>query len=409
MKKLSLTIVLCLTIALSFGQKKAVSDANREIGKMNPNFENARNLIKGALVDPETKDNAETWFTAGKVEGKQFDYEKTIKPLQNQTQDTAVMYGALKNVKSFFVVSDSLEMLPDEKTKKVKLKFRKDMKVIMLANRLSYLEGGGFFFNNRDYENAFDMFQQFFDIPKMNMFEGENIAAKDTAFAQYRYYAGIALSQFGDTAKIISFFEGLRNNNGYKEEDVYKYLSSLYKQTGDAVNLIRILREGSEKFSNEPYFLFNLVDLYISSNQGDVAIAMVTKAIETMPDRADLYNALGIVYENSKQDPEKAKTLYEKALSIDPDYVEAIGNLGRIYFNRAIEAQVAANDIKDNQQYEIAKAKAMDIFKEALPFFEKAHQMNPEERDYMTALSRIYYALNMSDKFDEMEKKLGNQ
>ncbi len=46
MKKLSLTIVLCLSVALSFGQKKAVSDAKREISSSNPNFEDARTSFK---------------------------------------------------------------------------------------------------------------------------------------------------------------------------------------------------------------------------------------------------------------------------------------------------------------------------------------------------------------------------
>jgi len=404
MKKLSLTIVLCLIVVSSFGQKKAVSDTKKELGNTTPNIEDARNLIKGALTDPETKNNAETWFVAGKVEGKQFDME-VAKEYINKTPDEAVMYGALKNIKPFFVVADSLDMLPNEKGK-VKPNFRKDMKSIMLANRLHYLNGGTFYFNNHDYANASEMFQQFFDIPKMNMFQGENIAVNDTAYAQFRYYAGLSLAQSStDTTKIISFFEDLRNNNGYNEVDAYKVLTSLYEQTKDTVNLVRILKEGSERFPEEPYFLLNLINQYIFSNQGDAAIEMLNKAIESMPDKAELYNVLGIVYENSKKDPETAQKYYEKALSIDPDYIEAVGNLGRIFYNRAVEAQVAANDIKDNQQYEIAKAKAMDMFKEALPFFEKAHDAKPDDRDYMIALSRIYYVLG-DKKFDEIDKLL---
>jgi len=404
MKKLSLTIVLCLIVVSSFGQKKAVSAAKGELNNATPNIEDARNLIKGALTDPETKDNAETWFVAGKVEGKQFDME-VAKEYIKKTPDETVMYGALKNIKPFFVVADSLDLLPNEKGK-VSSKFRKDMKSIMLANRLHYLNGGSFYFNNHDYQNAFEMFQQFFDIPKMNMFQGENIAVNDTAYAQFRYYAGLSLAQSStDTTKIISFFEDLRNNNGYNEVDAYKMLSSLYEQTKDTVNLVRILKEGSGRFPEEPYFLLNLINQYIFSNQGDAAIEMLNKAIEAMPDKAELYNVLGIVYENSRKDPETAQKYYEKALSIDPDYVEAIGNLGRIFFNRAVEAQVAANDIKDNQQYEIAKAKYMDMFKEALPFFEKAHQVKPDDRDYMIALSRIYYILG-DKKFDEIDKLL---
>ena len=404
MKKLSLTIVLCLTIASSFGQKKALNDAKKEINNANPNIEDARNLIKGALEDPETKDNAETWFVAGKIEGKQFDME-IAKEFVSKTPDEAVMYGALKNMKPYFEAADSLDMLPDAKGK-VKPKYRKDMKAIILANRLHYLNGGSYYFNSKNYEAAYDLFQQFFDIPQMKMYAGDDVAAKDTAYAQYRYYAGLSFSQFGDTAKIISYFEGIKENNGYNEDDIYKYLCFLYEQTKDTVNLVKTLNEGTQKFPTESYFLLNLINQYIFSEQGDAAIEMLTKAILAMPDKAELYNVLGIVFENSKKDVETAKSHYEKALSIDSEYTEAIGNLGRIYFNRAVEAQIAANEIADNKQYEVAKAQALEMFKEALPFFEKAHQMKPEDRDYMIALSRIYYVLNMGDKYDEIDEKL---
>ncbi|MDR0231700.1 MAG: hypothetical protein LBI82_06220 [Dysgonamonadaceae bacterium] len=405
MKKLSLTIVLCLTVALSFGQKKAVADVKREIGNAKPNIEDARNLIKGAMQDPETMDNAETWFVAGKVEDKQFSMEQQ-KELLGQTPDELVMYSALQRIKPFFLVADSLDQLPDAKGK-VKPKFRKDMKSILLANRLHYLNAGGFFYNKGDYENAFDMFNQFFSMPKMNMFEGENIAVNDTAYAQFRYYAGLALAQFStDTTKIISYFESIKNNNGYNEEDVLKFLSSLYEQTNNTVGMVNTLREGVERFPNDSFFMLSLINHYIYSDQGDAAIKMITKAIELSPNNAELYNVLGIVFENSKKDNDAAKANYEKALSIDPNYVEAIGNLGRIFYNRAVEAQVAANEISDNKKYEAARAQAMDMFREALPFFERAHQLRPEDRDYMIALSRIYYVLNMGDKYDEIDAKL---
>ncbi len=405
MKKLSLTIVLCLTVALSFGQKKALNDAKRELGNSAPNIEDARNLIKGAMQDPETMENAETWFVAGKIEDKQFSLEQQ-KEILNQTPDELVMYSALQKVKPLFLTADSLDQLPDAKGK-IKPKFRKDMKAILLANRVHLLNGGIFFYNNQDYVNAFDMLNQFFTMPKLDMFAGENIAENDTAYAQFRWYAGLALTQITtDTTKITSFFEDIKDNNGQFEEDILKQLASFYEQTNDTVNMVRTLREGVDRFPNDSFFMLSLINHYIYSNQGDAAIELLTKAIELTPDNAELYNVLGIVYENSKKDAETALKYYEKALEIDPDYVEAVGNKGRVFYNRAVEAQVAANEIKDNRQYEAARTQAMDMFKEALPFFERAHQMNPEDREYMIALSRIYYVLNMGDKYDEIDALL---
>ena len=62
--------------------------------------------------------------------------------------------------------------------------------------------------------------------------------------------------------------------------------------------------------------------------------------------------------------------------------------------------------INDAKQYQEELGKAKEFFKQALPYFEKAHQMKPEEREYMTALRGIYDNLNMGDKFDAIEAEM---
>ncbi len=405
MKKLSLTIVCCLTVLFAFGQKKVIGDVKKEIGNTNPNIEDARNLIKGALENPETKDNPEAWYLAGLVENKQFDTERA-KELIGQKPDDTKMYTGLGNIMNYFVKADELDQMPNEKGK-VKPKYRKDMKAIMLANKLYYINGGAYFFENENSQKAYDLFQQYIDIPKMKMFEGDNLAANDTMYSQIKFYAAICLYKLGDHQKTIAAYEGLKND-GYKENEVYQYLCSEYEQVKDTLGLIRTLKEGVEKFPEESYFILNLINQYIYTNQTDEAIEYLTKAIASKPNDPQLHDVLGRIYENKKDIP-KAKECFEKAISIDPNYVDAVSNLGRLYFNQAVEDQAAANDISDNKKYEVAVAKAKEVFKQALPYFEKAHQMKPEERDYMIALRGIYYNLNMGDKYDEIEKKLGNK
>jgi hypothetical protein len=62
--------------------------------------------------------------------------------------------------------------------------------------------------------------------------------------------------------------------------------------------------------------------------------------------------------------------------------------------------------ITDNKEYQTAAAKAKDLLRKALPYYEKAHQQKPDEREYMIALRGIYYNLNMNEKFDAIEAKM---
>lgn len=58
MKRVLLTVALCVAASVSFAQKKAVNEAQSIAKGSTPDFSEARTLIKGALENPETKDDA---------------------------------------------------------------------------------------------------------------------------------------------------------------------------------------------------------------------------------------------------------------------------------------------------------------------------------------------------------------
>ncbi|MDR1720021.1 MAG: tetratricopeptide repeat protein [Dysgonamonadaceae bacterium] len=405
MKKIVFTFALCLAVGLSsFGQKKAVKSAENEIKSDKPNLADARTSIKGAMSDPETKDDAKTYYVAGMIENKQFDQERT-KELLGQQPNEETMYQSLLAIIPYFTQADKLDQLPDAKGK-VKPKYRKDIKSIINANRPYYINGGAFYFDKRDYKQAYDFFMIYLDIPKMDMFKGDNIALNDTLYSQIKFYAAVAASQMGEDGrqKAIDMYTSLKSDD-YKTNEVYQYLCFEYEQAGDTLNLIATLKEGVDKFPNEPYFLLGLINQYIYANLYDDAVDYLLKAIERKPQDPQLYDVLGRIYENKKE-IDKAAEYFEKALQIDPNYVEALGNMGRIYYNKGVDAQAAANDISDNKLYNEEIAKAKEIFKSALPFFEKAHELKPADRDYINALRSIYYNLNMNEQFEKIEKEL---
>ena len=48
------------------------------------------------------------------------------------------------------------------------------------------------------------------------------------------------------------------------------------------------------------------------------------------------------------------------------------------------------------------------VFKKSLPFFEKAHEMAPEDRTYMQVLKGLYYRFHMDKEYDAISEKLSN-
>ena len=378
MKRVLLTVALCVAASVSFAQKKAVNEAQSIAKGSTPDFSEARTLIKGALENPETKDDAKTWYVAGFIEDQQFSNERT-KQVLGQQPDEPVMYEALGSILPYFEKAYELDQLPNEKGK-VKPKFTKDIK-------------------------AYDFFEQYLKISDMPMFKGEAVAERDSNFMTVQFYAAVAATQLGDSQKAIAALERAKNTD-YRASEVYQYLCYEYEQAKDTVNLEKTLEEGLNKFPEEQYFLMSLINNYIYSNRNEKAIEYLNTAIAKDSNNPQLYDVMGRVYETGLKDYAKAEEYFKKALAINPDYIESLSNLGRVYYNQGVNKQGEANMINDAKQYQEELGKAKEFFKLALPYFEKAHQMKPEEREYMTALRGIYYNLNMGDKFDAIEAEM---
>ena len=404
MKRLLLTVALCVAASsASFAQKKAVKEAQGIAKGDKADFTEARALIKGALENPETKDDAQAWYVAGFIEDQQFSAERT-KQILGQQPNEPVMYEALGAILPYFKKAYELDQLPNEKGK-IKPKYSKDIKSILGADHVYFFNGGAYYFDQKDYKKAYDFFNQYLEISELPMFEGTQTAEKDSTFMTVQFYAAVAATQLQDSPIAIKALERAKSSD-FRLNDVYQYLSYEYKQAGDSVNYVKTLEEGYAKFPNEEFFLMSLIDAYIQSSQNEKAISYLNTAIAQKPSDSQLYHALGIVYETGIKDYAKAEETFKKALEVNPESVESMSALGRIYYNQAVNKQGEANMINDSKKYQEELTIAKDLFKQALPYFQKAHEMKPSESEYMVALRGIYYNLNMGPELEAIEDEM---
>jgi tetratricopeptide (TPR) repeat protein len=407
MKKLFFTGVLCFVVSLSFAQKKAISSAKNEIKGNTPNIAEARSIIKGALANAETANDAEAWFVAGQIENKQFDVERT-KEILGKKPEEAVMYEALGGIIPYFEKAFELDQLPDAKGK-VKPKYTKDIKAIIRANRPFYVNAGIFYYDQKDYQKAYENFKQYGDIPELDIFKDEKweIVPTDSSEVQFKYYAGLAASMVPNHEAAIDIFSEIRNL-GYNENEIYQRLCYEYNQVNDSVSFLNTIKEGFTKFPGEQYYVLNLINLTISSGKSQEAVNYLQTAIEQDPKNAQLYDVLGQVYEQDK-DYDNAINYLKKSLEIDPEYIDALTHIGRVYFNRGVETRGNADSLSDLVKSKEESQKALNYFKEALPYFEKAFSAKPQDRDIIYALRSIYYNLSMGEQFDKMDALYNEQ
>ena len=406
MKRVLLTVALCVAASASFAQKKVVNEAQSIAKGSNADFGEARTLIKGALENPETKDDAKTWYVAGFIEDQQFNAERA-KQILGQQPNEPVMYEALYGILPYFQKAYELDQLPNEKGK-VKPKYTKDIKSILSANHVYLFNGGAYYFDKQEYKKAYDFFNQYVEISELPMFAGTQTAEKDSTFMTVQFYAAAAASLAKDSRLAIAALERAKNTP-YRQYDVYQYLCYEYgeaRTAQDSVMLEKTFEEGMQVFPDSAFFLNNLINTYIYSNRNEKALEMLNVAIQKNPNDANLYNVMGRVYETGLKDYSNAEKNFQIALEKDPNLTDALSNIGRIYYNQGVNKLSEANMINDSKKYQEELSMAKDLFKKALPYYKKAHEAEPEKMDNMIALRGIYYNLNMGPELEAIEAEM---
>ena len=406
MKRVLLTVALCVAASASFAQKKVVNEAQSIAKGSNADFGEARTLIKGALENPETKDDAKTWYVAGFIEDQQFNAERA-KQILGQQPNEPVMYEALYGILPYFQKAYELDQLPNEKGK-VKPKYTKDIKSILSANHVYLFNGGAYYFDKQEYKKAYDFFNQYVEISELPMFAGTQTAEKDSTFMTVQFYAAAAASLAKDSRLAIAALERAKNTP-YRQYDVYQYLCYEYgeaRTAQDSVMLEKTFEGGMQVFPDSAFFLNNLINTYIYSNRNEKALEMLNVAIQKNPNDANLYNVMGRVYETGLKDYANAEKNFQIALEKDPNLTDALSNIGRIYYNQGVNKLSEANMINDSKKYQEELSMAKDLFKKALPYYKKAHEAEPEKMDNMIALRGIYYNLNMGPELEAIEAEM---
>lgn len=403
MKKIILSLFLVIAVTASFAQKSNVSKAKNSALMETPDFDAARKAIKLALADSTTANDVYTWYVAGLIGNKENEtlYNKAI---LNQKFDADVKGKAIVESYNYFKKAIKLDSVPDKKGR-VKLKYTKDIKAKIkdyYTTQQNLIAYGAYLFEKKDYESTINVFDIFLEIPKLAIMNNE--IPFDSTYNMILYYDAIACTNAKKHEKAIKLYEELKDKD-YETMAVYQLLYEEYVSINDTANYVKTLKGGFDKFPTEPWFLQNLINHFINTKQLPEALSYLRTAIEREPNLAQYRYVKGNLDE-SLEKYDDAKASFEKAVELDPTMADAYSGLGRLLYNKAVKMLDDANNIKDIKQYNIAQQKAEDVFKQSLPYFKKASELNPKEIEFKRTLKTLYYRLKMDKEFEAISKEI---
>jgi len=412
MKKSLFLAALVLISAGCFAQKNPlVKKAKSLMNAETPDFAAAREAIEEALVQEPT---AENYYWAGMI-GYKADQQELYNQMMGQGADVALAGAAVEESYNYWLKADELaqvqvadkkgNLVPTDpkmrgKLSKMMLEYYKNQELVKYGVHLN---------DSRDFEGAFKAFKMHINIPDLAMMQGEKLQKempRDTIYQQYKYYTAIFAIQAELHEEAIPLLEELKDGE-YDAIAVNQFLYQEYVAVKDTAKFVATLQDAIARFPQEPWFLQNLINYYIFSGQEKTAIEYLATAIAREPNVAQYHLIKGNLDENQGS-YEEALQDFDRALALDPTMADAQAGKGRVYYNQAVKLNEAAALINDNKEYKKALDEMNAVFKKSLPFFEKAHELAPEDRNYIQTLKGLYYRFGMTDKEEEMKALLEN-
>jgi tetratricopeptide (TPR) repeat protein len=259
-------------------------------------------------------------------------------------------------------------------------------------------------FNEEKYSQALTSFEQILDIEQTPVYKGvEN--SIDTVII---FNAGLAAYNAENYDKAINYYKKAAEYK-YNGARTYQLISSSYLAKKDTTGALATLKDGFSSYPDNSAILVDMINIYLNANKVDEAMKYLELAINQDPQNSSFYFAQGTLYDKLEK-PEDAAKSYEKAIELKPDYFDAYYNLGALYYNKGVKQVDVANAVPSNQpeKYEEEKAKADAEFAKAVPYMEKAHEINPKDRFTMESLKTLYYRLKMTEKNEAIIEELKN-
>jgi len=403
MKKIIFLLIISFSFNVGFAQKANVRKAKDKVLMDTPDFTAAREAINLALKDSTTKDQAETWYVAGLIGNKESEvqYKKAI---LNMPFDTLKKGRAMMESYDYLIQAIKLDNLPDAKGK-VKPKFAKNIKSILkdyYQSQPNLIGYGAYQFGKEDYAGAVKTFETYMAIPKLPLMNNE--IKMDSTYEMITFYAAVAAANAKMYSKAIKIYQDLKDKK-YQTAMVYQNLAQCYLSQKDTVTYVNTLKEGIDKYPTKPWFLQSLINHYIHINKIQDALTYLNTAIEREPGFAQYQYVKGQLY-LSLENFDDAITAFKKTLELDPKMAEAYAEIGRSYYNRAVKLTLAANNIKDVNQYKAEKKKIDLVFNDAIPYYKKAIEIDPKNVDYKIPLKQLYYQLQMDAEYDAINKEI---
>ena len=199
------------------------------------------------------------------------------------------------------------------------------------------------------------------------------------------------------------------DNEEYNKLNAYYFLIQIASsEDKDQEEAYRLVTEARKVYPDDKGLAEFEIQLLLQLDKLDEAMASIKEALETDPENTAIRLRYGYLKEQSG-DLDGALEEYRKTVETDPEFFEGNYYAGAVYLDQAREIINEVNDLSDQEwesKSEGLLAKADSLYEEAIPYFTKASELQPENTEILKILHSVHVRLKNESKAQEYDMKL---
>ena len=306
-----IVLVSFLTVASAFSalaQPRLVNEVKKEISAMTLSVDNYKNSLKKinkALENEETKDKAETWWIAGKIQYSIYDKMMANKAVGDKINSTDAGLALIDGYDKLQVAlkKDTIEIY-DKKGKpvlnkktgkiKVKTKYSQEIQNKIVDHLVDYSAVAGDFYLAGDWNNAYKAWDIYCNTAKSPWAIKKKVNEPDSIIGYNRFFQGLAAYQNKEYNKAVEQLANARNL-GYRKKALYDtWIDALIKQQ-DTIYLVSVAHEAHDMLgAKDPRYVRILINHYLKAKDYSEANALLDEVIKSDSTVAEYYDLKGV-------------------------------------------------------------------------------------------------------------------
>lgn len=382
--------MLSITAETSSAQD-LISVANSFLNEKN--YIEAKEAIDEALLKDDMKENPRAWYTKARV------YHEILKSEDAELSAIKADYeGFINEVVEAYLKTQQLT----ERTNNLHILATNQMEILWADG----INAGVNRFQKSDFEGAL----RSFEIAK---------ASKPSDTLAY-LYSGLSAQNAGQYKEAIEHYKKLKTYTRLSKEVYNGIIISSQAMNASLTDQLDYVEEALFEYPEHIPYIVQEVRLLTKLNRFLEAESILNTATQRNPNnplliirQADLFDRMfkqayyGGEPERSERYFNKAAEKYDQYLKSYPDDFAANYNYSIMLNEQANKIYVQVN-LMSKEEYQIRgkefQEKGHEWTRKALPYMEKAHEINPEDEKVITALKVYYERLQLSEKLQALNK-----